>query len=373
MLYLDNSATSFKKPYCVYLSLLYNTVFNSANAGRGDHKPSLKALNVIMEAQEEIASLFNIKNPQNIAFTQNATLALNMAILGRLKDGGHIVVTQMDHNSVLRPSALMGNYSVVRADNTGYINPENVEANINKDTKLIVCTHASNVCGTIEPIKEIGKIAKRHNVLFLVDAAQTAGCVELDAQSVGADFIAFSGHKGLMGPIGTGGLYVRDENSINAIITGGTGSLSESLTQPQIMPDMLHSGTVNVPSIAALLSAVKFIRGEGVGAIGETEREMANEFAKKLRDIKGVKVYGRDKRTGAVAFNIEGLGSIETAHLIGNSAVIRAGYHCAPLAHRAIGTYNTGAVRVSFGYFNKKRDISKMADIVWKIAKDHTG
>ncbi|MCD8391151.1 MAG: aminotransferase class V-fold PLP-dependent enzyme [Firmicutes bacterium] len=373
MLYLDNAATCMRKPLCVYKSLFYNTLFNSANAGRGSHAPSLRALNGVMEAQETIARLFNIDNPMNIAFTQNATYALNMAILGPVGGGGPVVVTAMDPNSVLRPVFSLGDYSVVEADEYGYVKPSDVEKAVRENTRLIVCTHASNVCGTIEPIVSIGKIAKRHNALFLIDAAQTAGCVSIDAKKTGADFIAFSGHKGLMGPLGTGGLYVRDENTLSPVITGGTGSQSESMRHPTFMPDMLHPGTVNAPAVTALGKAADFVARHGVDAIGKREREMANDFCAELKNMNNVKVYGKYNRTGTAAFNIIGRGSEETAEKISDIITVRAGYHCAPLAHRALHTDKTGAVRVSFGFYNTDRDVKKAVDAVWRAAKDGLG
>lgn len=373
MLYLDNGATSFKKPICVYETFFYNTLFNSANAGRGGHKPSLKALRGILDAQEQAAKLFNVDNPLNIAFGQNATYALNLAINGVLYNGGHIVVTQMDHNSVLRPAFLNGNYTIVKADKSGYVNPKDVESAIRPDTKLITITHASNVCGTIEPVKEIGEIGKRHKILFLIDAAQTAGSVEIDARAMNADFIAFSGHKGLMGPLGTGGLYVKNPDTISPVITGGTGSQSESLEQPGFMPDKLYAGTINAPAVTALGRAIEFINREGVKAIGERERELANIFRSELLNMENISVYGRRFSTGTAAFNISGLGSEETAELLGRNIVVRAGYHCAPLAHKALGTEATGAVRVSFGYFNKKKDVKKIIDSIWKLNKTYKG
>ncbi len=368
MLYLDNSATSIRKPAVVYRSLFYNTLFNSANAGRGSHKPSLRALDGVLNAQEAAARLFNADNPMNIAFTHNATYALNMAILGAY-DGGHIVATQMDHNSVLRPISRLGNFTIVPADRLGRVYPADVEAAIQPDTKLVICTHASNVCGTIQPVKEIAKIAHRHGALFLLDAAQTAGCVGIDAKDIDADLIAFSGHKGLMGPLGTGGLYVKNPAKLKPVITGGTGSQSESLKHPAVMPDMLHPGTVNTPGIAALGAAIGFIIEHGAEAIGEKEREMANNLHDELMNMKNVTVYGDYFRTGAVAFNINGLGSEETAERIGGRAVVRAGYHCAPLAHKAIGTNKTGAVRASFGFFNEPRDVKRFADIIYKASR----
>ena len=366
MMYLDNSATSRRKPISVYGSLLRNTLFNSANAGRGSNPKSLKALKTVVAAQEAVAELINADNPLNIAFVPNATLALNMVILGM---EGHIAVTQMDHNSVLRPAFKHGNYSVAAADKTGYVSAAEVERILRPDTRLIVCTHASNVCGTIEPIAEIGALAKSRGILFMADAAQTIGCARVDVKEMNADFLAFSGHKGLMAPLGTGALYVRDENTLNAVITGGTGSRSESLAQPSQMPELLHAGTLNVPAIAAMSEAAKFIMRHGAEAIGEAEREIANKLAEELKNMNGVTVYGREERTGAVAFNIDGIGSAEAAELINPYAAVRSGYHCAPMAHKALGTYGTGAVRASFGFYSRKRDAAKFADIVRRAVR----
>lgn len=370
MIYLDNAATSRKKPISVYGSMFKNTIINSINSGRGGHSLSMRGMEKIVAAQDIIARLFNIDNPQNIAFTQNATYALNMAVMGTLCNGGHAVVTQMEHNSVLRPVYRFKNVTVVNADKYGYVEPEAVKAALKKDTKLIVCNHASNVCGTIEPIEEIGKIATYRGVPFLVDAAQTAGCLDIDVQKIGADMLVFSGHKGLMGPLGTGGLYVRHPELLEPIITGGTGSKSESLYQPRVMPDMLHSGTLNTPAIAALGAAVKFILKEGAGNIGKYENELAKRLTDRLINIPAIILYGADRKTGITAFNIRGISSAETAERLGKNIAVRAGYHCAPLAHRAIGTEKTGVVRVSFGYFNKRSDVDKAADLIYKVVKE---
>lgn len=360
MLYLDNAATSIKKPFRVYSSMIYNTLFCSANAGRGGHRLSLKNMEKVIETQELIAELLNIREPQNIAFTPNATYALNMAIAGTLADGGHVVVTQMDHNSVLRPVHRLGNYSVAKADKAGYVSAAAVEKEIRPDTKLVVCTHASNVCGTIMNVEEIGRVAKKHGAKFLIDAAQTAGCVNIDAEKMHADFIAFSGHKGLMGPLGTGGLYVRNPSLLKSVISGGTGSNSESLDQPHEMPDMLHSGTLNTPAIAALGAAVRFILKEGVRAIGERERYLALRLDEMLGNTKGIRCYGGKNKTGISAFNIGTLTSAEAEERIGNSVALRSGYHCAPLAHKALGTEDTGIVRVSFGAFDSLNTVQKV-------------
>ena len=236
MLYLDNAATTLKKPLSVYATLFKSTLFSGGNAGRGGHKMSMDAVRAIVDTQDLIAQLFNIKKAENIVFTQNATYALNTAILGTMSNGGHIVVTEMDHNSVLRPACLPGNYTVVKADKSGYVHAEDVEKAVRKDTKLIVCTHASNVCGTIQPVYAIGRIAKKHKIPFLLDVAQTAGSINIDAEKMNADMIAFPGHKGLMGPLGTGGLYVKSPEELAPLVTGGTGSNSESVSQPEFMP-----------------------------------------------------------------------------------------------------------------------------------------
>lgn len=364
MLYLDNAATTLKKPWRVYAAMAYNTLFYSANAGRGSHRLSLRNMEKVVETQELIAELFNIRNPQNIAFTSNATLALNMAISGT---PGHVVVTQMEHNSVLRPVHRRGNYSIAKADMTGFVSAQAVEKEMREDTKLVICTHASNVCGTIEPIAEIAKIAKKYGALFMLDAAQSAGCVEIDAEKTGADFIAFSGHKGLMGPLGTGGLYVKNPELLEAVICGGTGSDSFNLTQPHTMPDMLHSGTINATAIAALGEGVRFILKKGVYTIGEHERYLASRLDDMLKNTRGVNIYGRRNKTGVCAFNILGMSSDETADRIGSAIALRPGFHCAPLAHRALGTEETGAVRISFGAFDNMGSVNKAYKIIKEI------
>lgn len=368
MLYLDNAATTARKPISVYTSLFKNTIFHSGNAGRGGHKKSMAAVRTIIDTQDLIARLFNIDKPQNIVFTQNATQALNTAILGTVTYGEHIIVTAMEHNSVLRPAYLLGNYTVVRADKQGRVNAADVEKEIRRDTRLIVCTHASNVCGTAEPVCEIGEIAEKYNIPYLIDAAQTAGCMEVDAQKIKADMIAFPGHKGLLGPLGTGGLYIKNPEKLRPLMTGGTGSNSESIIQPDIMPDKFHSGTVNAPAIAALGKGVEYILKRGVEDISWHEGKLAKAFRERLMNMKNVTVYGDGSGTATVAFNIDGTDSDDVFALIGGKAAVRSGYHCAPLAHRALGTQETGALRVSFGIYNRMREVRKMADIIYKIS-----
>lgn len=373
MLYLDNAATSVKKPLSVYVRLFAATVFSSGNAGRGGHKMSMKAVRSIVDTQDLIALLFNIDTPQNIVFTQNATQALNTAIFGTVKEGEHIVVTEMEHNSVLRPAYRLGNCTVVNADSNGYVHASDTEKAIRPDTKLIVCTHASNVCGTVQPVYEIGRIAKKHNIPFLIDTAQTAGCVGVDAAKMNADMIAFSGHKGLMGPLGTGGLYIKEPDKLRPFMYGGTGSNSASVFQPEIMPDKFHSGTVNTPAIAALGEGVKYILKYGVDAVGEYEARLSEMFRENLLNMKNVTVYGGGQSTATVAFNVGELSSEESFESLKGKAALRAGYHCAPLAHRAIGTEKRGVLRASFGVFNSVKDVRKISDYIYKISRNIKG
>lgn len=372
MLYLDNAATSYRKPVCVYKTFIKNMIKNSGNAGHGGNRCSISAMNTVLETQDKIAKLFNIQKPANIAFCQNATYALNMAILGTAGEGGHIIITQTEHNSVLRPVHRLGNYSVISADKNGYTKAEEVEESIRSDTVLIICNHVSNVCGSIQNVEKIGQIAQKHNIPFLVDASQSAGCIEVDAERIKADMIAFSGHKGLMGPLGTGGLYVKNPDKLKPVIVGGTGSMSKSLTQPGIMPDMLHSGTLNAPAIAALGSGAEFVMRQGIGEIKRKEKELCDVLINGLLNMGGIKVYTTGNHTGVCAFNIEGISCQEVGERLDKdyNIMVRSGWHCAPLVHEAIGTKEIGAVRVSFGFFNKRADAERLLDAVFKISKN---
>ncbi len=373
MLYLDNAATTLRKPVSVYAQLIKSAIWGGGNAGRGGYKKSMQAVRTIVDVQDLIAQLFNISMPQNIVFTQNATYALNTAIFGTVYNGGHIVVTAMEHNSVLRPAHMLGNYTVVCADKNGLVHAEDVENAIEDDTALIVCTHASNVCGTIQPVCEIGQIAKKHGIPFLIDTAQTAGCEKIDAEAMSADMIAFSGHKGLMGPLGTGGLYIKNPEKLRPFALGGTGSNSESIIQPSFMPDKFHSGTMNTPAIAALGRGVEYILKNGVEKISAYERNLSENFRNNLLDMEDVTVYGNDNSVATVAFNVGRLGSEEVFERLGKRAAVRAGYHCAPLAHRALGTSDRGAVRASFGIFNNMSDVKRITDYIYRITKESKG
>jgi len=372
LIYLDNAATSAQKPLIVFGKLFKESLFTSINAGRGAHRKSLKAIEGINKTAELTAKLFNISDSSRIAFLPNATYALNLGILGVLKPDDHVIVTSMEHNSVLRPVTQKGNFTVVPADNDGFVPPEHIEQAIRPSTTLIVCTHASNVCGTVQDAEAIGKIAKKHKILFMLDCAQTAGCMKIDAEKIGADMIAFSGHKGIMGPLGTGGLYVSPEIELSPVITGGTGSFSESLIQPSVMPDMLHSGTMNAPAIMALGTAIECI-SDYTDEIFLYERKLAESFIEDLKNMNNIYIYGTDlkNRNGTVSFNIKNTDPAEIEDYFDREKkiIIRSGYHCAPLAHKTLGTEKTGTARVSFGYYSTDKHRKAASDAVYDFMK----
>lgn len=373
MIYLDNPATSIKKPKIVYEAVCRNTMLYSVNAGRGGHYAAVKGAEGIAYAQDSLSALFNIQNPERLAFTYNATYALNMAISGILTRADHAVITSMEHNSVLRPIHRLCSYTIAEADKNGVISAADIERAIRPNTKLVVCTHASNVCGTIMPVREIGEVCKRRHIPFLVDAAQTAGIISIDVEDMNIAMLAFSGHKGLMGPLGTGGLYVREDIALKPLIVGGTGTESMNKNQPSAMPDMLHSGTANTPGIMALGTAAEFIRRTGIENISEKEKSLAEYLYGGLKNIDGVSVYGLHggNRNGTVAFNIDMLESQTAAEVLNReyNIAVRGGYHCAYIAHKTLGTEKSGALRAGFGLYSTRREADALLSAVNKMAK----
>ena len=363
MIYLDTAATSFNKPAAVYRKLDRMTRHLSANAGHGASTLSVEAAGHVYDAAEQAAMLFNIPLPENIAFTPNTTLGLNMAIKGAAGNGAHVIMTSMEHNSVTRPVYACGtNYSVVKADENGFVNPDDIEAEICRDTALVIVNHASNVCGTIQDIDRIGQICKKNGVLFLVDAAQSAGVVNIDVEKQNIDMLAFAGHKSLLGPLGTGGLYVKEGVRLSTIIEGGSGSNSESKYQSDDMPDRFVSGTMNMPAVAALGEGIRFVRSVGTDYILEHENFLRRRFMDGLGNIKGITVSGGggERYTGVVSINMRGRTCVELAGILDEEykIAVRGGLHCAPLAHETLGTLSVGgSVRFSFGYYTKAKDV----------------
>lgn len=374
MLYLDNAATTLRKPLRVYTSFFYNTVFNSVNAGHGGHQYSMRGAVGVYDTVEALAELLNIDDPEQIAFTYNATYAINLAIRSILRDGDHTVTTCMEHNSVLRTLYDVGQFTMVDAGKDGTIGPAEIERAIRPETKLIVVSHATNTSGTVQNIKRIGKIAKKHGIIFMVDAAQSVGCVDIDVKDMGIDVLAFSAHKGLLGPLGVGVIYVSRDIGLKPVITGGTGSDSKMLAQPGNMPDLFHSGTMNTPAIMACKSSVKYLLKRGVENIGAEERYLAERLIENLCDMQGVTVYGKKNgnfRNGTVLFNVGDLDSVTVSEILEkeHGIAVRGGWHCAYQAHKALGTAENGAVRASFGAFDGVRSVERLTDAVYKISK----
>ena len=379
MTYFDNAATTFPKPEIVYKSTMEAMSEYGANPGRSGHKLALKINREIYNTRESLANLFHIKDPMNLIFTFNGTESLNIGIKGFLKAGDHVVTTSMEHNSVLRPIKYLQGHGVestiVEADILGRINPEDIKKAIKSNTKLIITTHISNLTGTIMPIKEIGKIAKDSGIIYMVDAAQSAGVYPIDVNTMNIDILAFPGHKGLLGPQGTGGLYIREDLNVDEVFQGGTGSISESLEQPSISPDRYESGTPNGPGIIGLGAGIKYIESQGMENIRRHEEKLTQYFIEELKKIKGVKLYGPCdiKQQGpVVSLNIKDYDSSEIAYILDEQydIMVRPGLHCAPLAHKTIGTFDQGAVRFSFSPFNTLDEIEYGIRSIREIVKE---
>ncbi len=375
MIYLDYAATSYRKPQQVYQAVWDAMVHASANPGRGGHQLSLRAGELVFETREKLCSFFSIPSPEQLAFFPNTTAALNVAIKGVLKPGDHVVVSSMEHNSVLRPLAELKRkgiitYTTVVGDRDGHLNPQDFLHATRPNTRLVICTHASNVCGNQYDIAAIGRLVRPSGALFLVDAAQSAGGLPIDVSCL--DLLAFPGHKALYGPQGTGGLYVRKGLLLSTLIEGGTGSQSELLYQPEEMPDRLESGTLNVPALAGLGAAVDFINQEGIAAIRSHKESLSRFFEEKIKNIAGLTLYGDGRKSGVFALNLGDLDATAVADALSRSynIAVRAGLHCAPSAHKTLGTLNTGCIRFSLGYFTERKELDYAALALQKIAKN---
>lgn len=379
MVYFDNAATTYPKPERVYETIMTAMREYGANPGRSGHKMALRTSREIYETRELIGKLFNIDNAMNIIFTFNATQSLNMGIKGILKPGDHVITTSMEHNSVLRPIKYLERFGVestiVKGDKQGRILASDIEKSIKPNTKLIINTHVSNLTGTIMPIEQIGKIAKKNGIIYMVDAAQSAGVYDIDVAKMNIDLLAFPGHKGLLGPQGTGGLYIRDKLELEGLIQGGTGSASHSLDQPSITPDKFESGTPNAPGIIGLGAGIDYILNRGISNIREYEEELTMHFIEEASKVDGVKLYGplnKEEQGGVVALNIKDADSSEVSYILDQEydIAVRPGLHCAPLAHKTIGTLEQGVVRFSFGIFNRHEEIDYCIKALKEIAKE---
>ncbi|NLL31336.1 MAG: aminotransferase class V-fold PLP-dependent enzyme [Clostridiales bacterium] len=380
--YLDNASTTFPKPKAVS-EAMYNFLINiGGNPGRSNHDNALETNRLLLEARESIASFFNFNKMENVIFTSNITSSLNILINGILKKGDHVITSSMEHNSVIRPLYSLKENNIIEldiisADTFGFISPADIENKTKENTKLVVITHTSNVFGSIQPIREIGEVCKKHNIFFVIDSAQSAGVLNIDFKDFNLSALAFTGHKSLFGPQGTGGFIINDDlNSIcSPYALGGTGSLSYSLTQPDFLPDKFESGTLNMPGICGLLEGIKFIKNEGLNTIYEKNSYLRSYLVEELHNINNVILYDSiekaDSYTSCVSFNIKGLDTSELSYLLDSDYNIknRSGLHCSPLAHKTIGTYPSGTVRLSISYFNTKDEIDYAISSINNIIK----
>jgi cysteine desulfurase/selenocysteine lyase len=400
-IYLDNAATSFPKPPQVTEAMVHYMREVGANPGRSGHRLSLEASRIVEHARERLATLFHTADPARIVFTMNVTESLNMVINGFLNPGDHVITSSMEHNSVIRPLKHLEEtsfitLSIAPCDRKGFLDIDALPGLIRRNTALMVLNHASNVSGTIQDVRAVRNATAE--VPLLLDAAQTAGCYPIDVEADGIDFLAFTGHKALLGPQGTGGLYIREGLSIPPLKRGGTGSVSESMQQPEFLPDALESGTRNNVGIAGLGAAVDFILGEGIGKIREHEETLTAALLKALYHVPGITIYGplrAEDQTATLSITFDRILPIESDQALGGCGSInlawmeegvappeaadildsrydifvRVGLHCAPLAHQTLGTFPEGTVRISMGYFNTLQDMEETAKAIRKIAE----
>ncbi len=379
MIYLDNAATSFPKPEAVYQALDRFVRHDLANPGRAGHKMALAAERTLDDTRHLLNQLFHGAAPERFVFTLNCTDGLNMAFKGVLNQGDHVITSDLEHNSVSRPLRAMElagfiGLTRIQADGGGTINPDDVRQAIAPQTRLIALTHASNVLGTVQPIEAVGKIARAHDLLFLVDAAQSAGVVPIDIQASLIDLLAFPGHKSLFGPTGTGALYVGPRAQVRAWREGGTGGDSSSETQPRELPYYLEGGTPNVLGVAGLAAGLKWVQEQGLDRIHEQETALAEFLWQRLEEIGGYEVFGhRDwsRRIACLSFRHPDLAAPELGGILDQAfdIAVRPGLHCAPYIHRSLGTFPDGTIRVSPGPFSTKADIDHLAKALAEIMR----
>lgn len=377
MIYLDNAATTLHKPQQV-IDAVVHAMQSMGNCARGTHEEALDAARTVYDARVRLASLFGCPRVDHVAFTANSTEALNMAINGLIDPGDHVISTDLEHNSVLRPLYRLeaehgAELSFVPADKFGNVDYADFERLMKPNTRAVVCTNASNLTGTVLDIERIAKTAHSHGALVIVDASQTAGCWPIDMKKMGIDVLCFTGHKGLMGPQGTGGICVKEGIEIRHFKVGGSGVQSYSRTHPAEYPTRLEAGTLNGHGIAGLGAAAKFISETGVENIHAKERSLMLRFYEGVKNIEGVTVYGdfTKDRTAIVALNIRDYESGEVSYELsqGYGIATRPGAHCAPRMHKALGTAEVGAVRFSFSFYNTEEEIDEAVRAVAELAK----
>jgi len=381
MIYLDNAATSWPKPPGVAEAMVAFLEQVGANPGRAAHRLAIESGRIVYGAREAVAEVFHSANPLRVTFAANVTEALNTALRGFLHPGDHVVTSSMEHNSVMRPLRALERQgvalTVVRCSPEGVLDPGDIASALRPNTAMIVLNHASNVVGTLLPVLEVGRIARAHDALLLVDAAQTGGAYPVDMEADGIDLLAFTGHKSLYGPMGTGGLIFgsrMDPARIEPLKRGGTGSRSELEEQPGFLPDRFESGTLNVVGLAGLEAGIRWVLAQGVEAIRQHEQALTQQLIDGLLSIQRVAVYGtRDSRqqVACVSFDVDGLDPSDVARRLDDEhdVLCRSGLHCAPAAHRTIGTFPRGSVRFGLGAMNTSEQITRAIHAVTQIAR----
>ena len=380
-IYLDNASTSFPKAPTVATAMSDYITNRGININRGSYALAYDVEDIIYTTRQRLNTLFNGHDPSHVIFTQNVTMSLNIVIKGLLKAGDHVLVSSMEHNAVMRPLTQLLDkditFDTIPCDSTGYIQMESIEPLIRPNTVALIINHASNVCGTIQPLESIGSICKAHNLQFIVDAAQTAGVIPIDVKACHIDALCFTGHKGLLGPQGIGGIILTKEmaQTLIPLIAGGTGSFSHLETMPTHMPDAFEAGTLNLPGIMGLNEGLSYIESQGMENIHNHELGLTQAFLEGLQSIDGINIVGKQNiqtRTAVVSITIDGMDPANIAYELESTYHImtRVGLHCAPRAHQTLGTYPEGTVRFSFGYANTHKDVKSALSALHRIVKN---
>ncbi len=377
-IYLDNGATAFPKAPGVAEAISDYILNIGASIGRGAYSKAYEAENIVYETRELLCQLFNFHKPENVIFTKNITESINVLTKGLLRDGDHVIVSSMEHNGLMRPlHAIKGlEYTRIACNNLGQLNPDDIEPAIRTNTRAVIMLHASNVSGTILDLERVGQICKENKLYFIIDAAQTAGFLDLDFEALHADALAFTGHKSLLGPQGIGGFLIKDQlaKEMDSLIQGGTGSLSDEEIQPDYMPDKFEAGTPNIPGIYGLNASLKYIKSYGLKKIKEKEVYLLDRFLEGLKNMEGLRILGPGSsqgRTPVVSLDfIDGDNGIIGHELNKEYGIMtRTGMHCAPSAHKTLGTFPYGTVRFSLSHFNTVEEIDYTLDSISKILK----